>query len=82
MLFLPLLCPFGRNRAWLGCGHGIQALHQHACAEQKVPNKMRLRVCVLPLPTLQVCLVRDTFVSTLFNPSHFLDHTTFDCGKL
>jgi len=28
-----------------------------------------------------VVLARDTFISTAFDPSHFLDHATFDCSK-
>ncbi len=36
----------------------------------------------MPDLCVQVLAVRDLFVSTLFSPSHFLDHTTFDCGTL
>ncbi|MEW5299779.1 MAG: hypothetical protein WDW36_002758 [Sanguina aurantia] len=29
-----------------------------------------------------VCQARNTFVKKLFSPVHFLDHTSYDCGKL
>mmetsp|Transcript_8187 Transcript_8187/g.16416 ORF Transcript_8187/g.16416 Transcript_8187/m.16416 type:complete len:460 (+) Transcript_8187:21-1400(+) len=29
-----------------------------------------------------IVFARDTFISNAFNPSHFLDHATFDCGEL
>lgn len=57
-------------------------------------ENMRLRRClpltwrsrvfgsILQLPIPQVSMARDSFVEHLFNPGHFLDHATFDCGRL
>jgi hypothetical protein len=36
----------------------------------------------LPGPLPQVTLLRDEVVANLFSPAHFLDHTSFDCGRL
>lgn len=36
----------------------------------------------LQLPFEPICAVRDAFVERAFNPSHFLDHTAYDCGSL
>jgi hypothetical protein len=37
---------------------------------------------LLQLPLPPVVAARDVFVERLFNPSHFLDHAAFDCGRL
>lgn len=37
---------------------------------------------LLQLPLPPVVATRDLFVERLFSPSHFLDHATFDCGRL
>jgi 2-polyprenyl-6-methoxyphenol hydroxylase-like FAD-dependent oxidoreductase len=44
--------------------------------------RSRLMGAALQLPWSPVVGVRDMFVSTLFNASHFLDHAEFDCGDL
>jgi hypothetical protein len=36
----------------------------------------------LQLPYAPVVAVRDAFVANLFDPTHFLDHTNYDCGPL
>lgn len=36
----------------------------------------------LQIPLEPVCALRDLFVEKAFQPSHFLDHTAFDCGTL
>eukprot|EP00879_Flechtneria_rotunda_P027880 GHRR01029922.1.p2 GENE.GHRR01029922.1~~GHRR01029922.1.p2 ORF type:complete len:114 (-),score=35.17 GHRR01029922.1:449-790(-) len=36
----------------------------------------------LQLPYAPVVAARDLFVQTLFQPTHFLDHTSYDCGTL
>ena len=36
----------------------------------------------LQLPLPPVVLARDWFVANLFNPGHFLDHATYDCGEI
>ncbi len=43
----------------------------------------KFRELPLPRPLYpQVCAVRNAFVRAAFQPSHFLDHTAYDCGTL
>ncbi len=37
---------------------------------------------LLQLPLPPVVAARDAFVERFFSPAHFLDHATFDCGRL
>ena len=37
---------------------------------------------LLQAGALPVVAARDAFVAGPFNPGHFLDHATFDCGSL
>lgn len=55
--------------AELGVSHA--ALHGLSC---------RSADSLLWLP--QVTLLRDEVVANFFSPAHFLDHTSFDCGRL
>lgn len=36
----------------------------------------------LQIPLEPVCAVRDLVLQNRFDPSHFLDHTSYDCGTL
>jgi 2-polyprenyl-6-methoxyphenol hydroxylase-like FAD-dependent oxidoreductase len=36
----------------------------------------------LQIPLEPVCAVRDYVLANRFNPAHFLDHTSYDCGTL
>jgi len=36
----------------------------------------------LQLPYPPVTAFRDAFISSLFSPAHFLDHTAYDCGLI
>eukprot|EP00983_Pelagomonas_calceolata_P012797 409683-Pelagomonas_calceolata.AAC.1 len=62
------------------------ALRQYEQARSKrcFPLTARSNVmgALLQLPFEPVSMVRDAFVSTAFSPTHFLDHTSFDCGPL
>ena len=44
--------------------------------------RSHLMGAALQLPWPPVVAARDAFVSTAFNPAHFLDHASFDCGSL
>jgi hypothetical protein len=81
--------------ALLTGGHAVSA--ERAAAVQRAFRRYereRLARCLpltvrsfafgaaLQLPYPPVVAVRDAFVKTLFSPSHFLDHATFDCGQL
>ncbi|KAL4520459.1 hypothetical protein Ndes2526A_g05024 [Nannochloris sp. 'desiccata'] len=67
-----------------------QALENAFIEYEKVRTKRCLPLTVrsnlmgaaLQLPLPPVLLARDWFVANVFNPGHFLDHATFDCGKL
>lgn len=36
----------------------------------------------LQIPLQPVCSIRDFVLENRFDPSHFLDHTSYDCGTL
>lgn len=44
--------------------------------------RSHLMGAALQIPLQPVCAVRNAFVRTAFQPSHFLDHTAYDCGTL
>lgn len=52
-------------------------------AKRCVPLTVRANLMgmILQSDLAPVVLARDTFISTAFDPSHFLDHATFDCTK-
>jgi 2-polyprenyl-6-methoxyphenol hydroxylase-like FAD-dependent oxidoreductase len=57
-----------------------EKLRTQRCLPLTVRSNLMGAALQLPLPP--VILARDWFVANLFNPGHFLDHATFDCGKL
>ncbi len=57
-----------------------EKLRTKRCLPLTVRSNLMGAALQLPLPP--VILARDWFVANLFNPGHFLDHATFDCGKL
>lgn len=53
-------------------------------AKRCIPLTIRANLMGLILQSnlAPVVFARDTFISNAFNPSHFLDHATFDCSKI
>lgn len=57
-----------------------EKLRTKRCLPLTVRSNLMGAALQLPFPPVLLC--RDYFVEKLFNPGHFLDHATFDCGKL
>lgn len=58
--------------------------YEHKRLKRCLPLTWRSRVigALLQLPLPPVAMARDGFIENLFNPEHFLDHASFDCGTL
>ncbi|PNH01883.1 Zeaxanthin epoxidase, chloroplastic [Tetrabaena socialis] len=66
--------------ALAACLRAFEADRSARCLPLTV--RSNLMGAALQTPLQPVCAVRNAFVRTVFQPSHFLDHTTFDCGTL
>ena len=77
-----LTVPAGRSRQPL-ITDALQKYNQER-AKRCVPLVVRSNLMGHALQTglWPVVAARDTYVSAFFNPSHFLDHASFDCGTL
>lgn len=73
--------------AWSSDAGALQSAlkaYETARAKRCLPLAVRSRGmgAVLQSPLPPVVFARDTVISTVFQPSHFFDHTLFDCGTV
>ncbi|KXZ53582.1 hypothetical protein GPECTOR_6g499 [Gonium pectorale] len=62
------------------CLRAYEAARSRRCLPLTV--RSNLMGAALQLPQPPVLALRNAFVAAAFSPSHFLDHTAFDCGEL
>lgn len=67
-----------------GCLQAALRAYEEERSRRCLPLTIRSWVfgTVLQIPFPPVTAARDAFISTAFSPSHFLDHTNYDCGTL
>lgn len=62
------------------CLRGFEAERSRRCLAITV--RAHVMGAALQLPLAPVCSARDLVIEKRFNPAHFLDHTSYDCGTL
>lgn len=74
--------PSGQERSRRICESISEYTRQRARRVAPLVIRSNLMGRALQTGFAPIVFARDTFISNAFNPSHFLDHATFDCGEL